>query len=292
MTTVKKSVTPSPPEAVIDLVDLWQARMGSELEAVITFHKRHSVPFSVFEQLHTLLSKLSKTNPKLLELPVAHYIDSFYHDNIRSRHTLGQRVEVIQKTRIANLYLKATTRANVSIRLNLKNETPIEEKHVHGQVPLLVRCQEVYNFQYGERFEYSLRKVVSGATKEAACQNKPTYHLELEVIRLKKTREPSDIGQLSSNFLSKIGDLLGRSSSDEVFVFDVIPNSTTYKRKSAKKRKTTTSPASSSSSSSSSSASAPSKTKTKSKSKSKSPTAARAQAKANASVLATPKKNS
>ena len=196
------------------LVAAFRVHEHSELEVLMTSTVGSGgVPFNVFNKLFDSLS-LAATRGVVLASAKTAIIDFHYADNVRTRYVAGKSPVSIRKTRLAKYDMVCPQRPNICLRLNLKNETPIPVALVSESSPLLVRLQESWVFSYGGKFEYHLKKTVSGINKQTACKSLPLYEIELELLRNPTWMAETSDDDIAANILCKMMDLCGRYTSD------------------------------------------------------------------------------
>ena len=188
----------------------FRQHIHTELEVIIIDTTIPSgVKFAIIEELHSALAEGSKAGA-FVELEKTFYLDFFYPKSVRARYTNGKnKPTYIRKLSLGRVEMLCPQRTGVMIRANLKDEQPVRMSPIDG-VPLFCRLQECWRFVYQNKFEYVLKKVVSGKDKETACRNIPTFEIEIELLRNKTYLAKTNDVVIIRSLVSKAVDILGR----------------------------------------------------------------------------------
>lgn len=196
------------------LVNAFRLHPFTELEMVLM---QDSMPTGVtFEAMKSLYDALvGATQLGIFEQKEKKtYVDYFYPGNVRGRYENGRdRPVYIRKVALARLDTVCLQRPGTIMRYNLKDESPMR-KFFPTQPPLFVRLAEVWDFTYKNKFVYTVKKVVSGTTKQDACTRPPAFEVELEVLRNMEYLNNTNDGTLARSLISKSVDLIGRWSEE------------------------------------------------------------------------------
>jgi hypothetical protein len=217
MSVASKALQESVDAEITTLVTAFCIHDDAELE--ISFcsendnNSKNGVPFAIFNKLFQSLSNAAQ-NGKLYAVEKTAMIDFFFAGNIRTRYLSGKAPVSIVKTRLSKFDVLCPERPNINIRFNLKNEVPLEKNLIPKIPPLFVRLQESWQFLYDGRYEYTLKKTVSGVSKQEACKQTPSYEIELEVVRKKEWLENTTSESIAENIKHKVIDICGRYTQD------------------------------------------------------------------------------
>ena len=147
------------------------------------------VPFQHFDTLVNLIA-----NSPSISSHTSHIITHIYN-GLRSRHCVGQPPVFERKVNIEQFRFHCPER-NIWIKVKLSAEIP--EERISTK-PTSVRLIQRQHAVVGD-FVIDLSKTVSGKTKVKACNNDPTFEVELEVTNFNTTPEI---------ILDKLSSLLG-----------------------------------------------------------------------------------
>lgn len=218
-------------EHLVTVLQAFQNTPTAELEVIISRKvmqgkQNGTLPFEMWKKLYRWVKTGCKQNPiHMIFEGEQEFMDCFYDNNVRVRARFGQDPVCIIKTKIASIHAKCPQRKFLDFHFTLKNEVPTTEPAI-GQQPLYVRIQKVYSFRYKNAFQYVFKKVATGATKELACQETPTYELELEVLRDSHYFQTKTIEHIADSFIEKTLDLTGRGENEELTLeLSILPKS-------------------------------------------------------------------
>ena len=194
------------------MIDTFRLQPHTELEVLLLEHDRpHGISFDRMMALYKTLC-VSGEKGTLCQMQKKFYMDAFYAGNVRVRYINGKnKPQYIRKLPLARVELCCRQRPGNILRFNIKDEKPIRTMDLTASTPLFVRLSEVWEFSLNEMYMYTLKKTVSGETKEAATKTSPTFEVEIELLRNKKNMTKEN-GLLAVEFISLAVDLLGRYS--------------------------------------------------------------------------------
>lgn len=220
------------------LVHTFRCHKHAELEVLFSSSDVvNGVEFALFNKLFKSLSA-SAERGVLCAINKSAIVDFHYVDNIRTRYEAGKRCKTVQKIKLARYDVVCKERPNVNIRVNLKNEIPVNLSDCAPKMsPIFVRLQEVWTFCYKGRFEYTLKKTVSGETQSESCKNDPIYEIELEMLRNKDWLENTCDLMITENLISKILHLCGRYDNEIEGNLRLIPKYPPLRKPRKRRRK-------------------------------------------------------
>ncbi len=135
--------------------------------------------------------------------------DFFFENSIRLRSEIGVPGQIIKKTRMCSLQTVCDERSCMGFRFSLKKEQPMTKDLCEMQVPISVRIQNIHEFTYKNTFQYSLKIVKQGRTKQEACQQAPEFHIEIELLRESKYHQQNNPANVVRSFAFKALDMIG-----------------------------------------------------------------------------------
>ena len=164
-----------------------------ELELSIGQLKDTFEPGVTFSHFQTL-SELISATPSITS-NTSHIITYIYTNGVRSRHQVGAQ-PVFQRKVLIDSFIFNCLERQVAVKVKLSAEIPEPEQ---TKKPVSVRLLQRQHCSAGN-FVVDLSKTVSGKTKVKACENTPTFEVELEVTKF--DTKPAKI-------LQKLSSLLG-----------------------------------------------------------------------------------
>ncbi len=163
----------------------------------------------VYDLIKTVLNRSAEE--KLFEAkPIEKYWDFFYDDSVRMRCRLAQNPDVICKTPVSKVIAVCPQR-DFAFHFHLKQEVPIKDYlYLQKKKMIHARFQEVFRYHYKDAYEYVLKKVYEGATKEAAAAQPAKFEIELEMLHNDPYLDSKPNNQHAISFIEKCLDLCGR----------------------------------------------------------------------------------
>ena len=205
--------------SVVQMVDAFKQDPELELEGSVGVFASREFQSSVdFETFNALLQALQKTleadttgtwsTPAPSPDAKMKFMNFFFPKSVRGTYRIRAKPEFVRKTPCKRVDIICDSRTT-DLRVSLRREKP-EAAYVAVRPPDRVRLYERYSFVYKNRWRYDLSKVVSGRTKESACDMDPNFEVELEILRgdPEFLTQPSEA--IAQSFLEKLTDLLGR----------------------------------------------------------------------------------
>ena len=181
--------------------------IDEELELEACIRMPVGLPFEMFKKLLDAFTENARcAGTTLINEGYTRYIDVFEGD-LRTRCMIGRPPLTMRKTRVDRADYIVPERPGLSVRLNLKREA-IQETPVLIRTPSYVRVCERWKFVNREMYIYDFTKVSSGTSKASACENTPSFELEIEVLRSPCLLE--DRPKFVRSFVSKILDVCGK----------------------------------------------------------------------------------
>jgi hypothetical protein len=176
-----------------------------ECEVILKEKKLPGVSWEVFEELYNSM----QNSPDLRAEGERHVVDTFYPNNIRGRHVVGNATVYVKKTPVVRRD-EGDQENGLWLRFALKREEKMPRNFVPEEPPVFFRLQNTQTFLYKEGWMYTLSKVVQGMSKEEACRQDPTFEVELEILHNgPAVRTCVDDEKLAASFAAKAKDLLG-----------------------------------------------------------------------------------
>jgi hypothetical protein len=160
--------------------------------------------FSHFEKL--LLSMRNSEEKTWSGTNTSHFQTFYFDSGLRARYFAdGRPPEFIRKKKISHVDI-SLFEVGVVARVSLSSETSASKNEAGNTTIQSVRLQERFTFVRKNRWSYDLSKVGCGASKQAACEAKPTFEIEIEVVDLPKSEEAA---QTAKHIALKIMDIGG-----------------------------------------------------------------------------------
>lgn len=198
-------------DALTPLVTEFRTSDELELEGLVGCIKGNRFISGVeFPYSKTLFDAFARSKDTWSKTEEASFATYSFPGGIRGRYTVTEKPRFVEKQRVSTVDIACQDRT-YDLRINLKRETP--RPGYVAKVPAQhVRLQKRWSFRFRESWQYDFTKVVSGKTKETACESTPVYEIELELLnRSELARDPTRTDrQLAEDIVTKLGDLLGR----------------------------------------------------------------------------------
>ena len=167
-------------------------------------HFKPGVEFNYFKTLYQVLH----TNPSWTHISTTqHFANFYFRDGVRGTYN-SQQPTFLKKQVLRVVDLVIPERA-YTIRVSLRQEVP-QPTYSPDSPPTFVRLCERHTFVHKNIWQYDLSKVSQGTCKESACEQMPTFEVELELRPNKTMLLEFSTTQLTTSLVEKMIDLLGR----------------------------------------------------------------------------------
>lgn len=194
------------------MINEFRTLQHAEFEVIVFQRVKNlkNISFEVFDRVLKCLTKASQAPANIFDFRGKKTLQDFYfsHGNVRSRIEIGFAPKNIHKKKVCIVNAMCAERNQFHFTFHLKQEIPVKNPSISS--PSFIRLQEVWEFVYKEAFIYTLKKVCAGKTKEQACQEVPTYEMELELIPHSSYLKNKTNEEMAESLIEKCLDLVGR----------------------------------------------------------------------------------